>query len=118
MCRRLKSCSTISQAFRALDEKRAAACVHILYQSAGAREGLCGRAHRGEQHRQACEVCCNLATPNAARSARATRANKSILCVVRTPRDVAAFERTREYSGLYHVLHGLISPMTDRNPSS
>ena len=35
----------------------------------------------------------------------------SVICVVETPRDVQAFERTREYHGLYHVLHGLISPM-------
>lgn len=37
--------------------------------------------------------------------------DRSTICVVETPRDVAAFERTREYHGLYHVLHGLISPM-------
>ena len=36
----------------------------------------------------------------------------SVICVVETPRDVQAFERTREYHGLYHVLHGLISPWT------
>ena len=34
-----------------------------------------------------------------------------MICVVETPRDVQAFERTREYHGLYHVLHGLLSPM-------
>ena len=33
------------------------------------------------------------------------------ICVVEDPRDVIAFERTREYNGLYHVLHGTISPM-------
>ena len=37
--------------------------------------------------------------------------DRSTICVVETPRDVQAFERTREYHGLYHVLHGLISPM-------
>ena len=35
----------------------------------------------------------------------------SVICVVESPRDITAFERTREYNGLYHVLHGLISPM-------
>ena len=39
------------------------------------------------------------------------RRDRSTICVVETPRDVTAFERTREYKGLYHVLHGLISPM-------
>ena len=37
--------------------------------------------------------------------------DRSVICVVETPRDVQAFERTREYHGMYHVLHGLISPM-------
>lgn len=40
----------------------------------------------------------------------------SIICVVEDPRDVIAFERTREYKGLYHVLHGLISPMDGVGP--
>lgn len=37
--------------------------------------------------------------------------DQSVICVVEHPRDIVAFERTREYRGLYHVLHGLISPM-------
>ncbi len=40
-----------------------------------------------------------------------SKRDRSVICVVESPRDVAAFERTREYHGLYHVLHGLISPM-------
>ena len=47
-----------------------------------------------------CKVCCNLTT----------------LCVVEDARDVLAFERTREYRGLYHVLHGTISPMDGVGP--
>lgn len=42
--------------------------------------------------------------------------DKGIICVVADPRDVIAFERTREYKGLYHVLHGLISPMDGIGP--
>lgn len=51
-----------------------------------------------------CEIC-----------ADASRDGTSI-CVVEDPRDVLAFERTREYRGLYHVLHGLISPMDGVGP--
>ena len=59
-----------------------------------------------------CPVCQNLTEgeglcPICASAKRDT----SVICVVETPRDVQAFERTREYHGLYHVLHGLISPM-------
>mgnify|MGYP000841677364 CR=1 FL=1 len=59
-----------------------------------------------------CPVCQNLTQgeglcPICASAKRDT----SVICVVEKPRDVQAFERTREYNGLYHVLHGLISPM-------
>ena len=42
--------------------------------------------------------------------------DRSIICVVETPRDVQAIERTREYRGLYHVLYGLISPVKGIGP--
>ncbi len=37
--------------------------------------------------------------------------DKSVICVVESPRDIQTFEKTREYKGMYHVLHGLISPL-------
>lgn len=40
----------------------------------------------------------------------------SIICVVESPKDISAFERTREYKGVYHVLHGLISPIDGVTP--
>lgn len=40
----------------------------------------------------------------------------STICVVETPKDITAFERTNEYKGVYHVLHGLISPMDGITP--
>lgn len=42
--------------------------------------------------------------------------DKSVICVMENPRDVVAMEKTREYKGLYHVLHGAISPMEDIGP--
>jgi len=42
--------------------------------------------------------------------------DETVICVVENPQDVLAFERTREYNGLYHVLHGLISPMDGIGP--
>ena len=44
------------------------------------------------------------------------RRDKSVICVMESPRDVVAMEKTREYKGLYHVLHGAISPMEDIGP--
>ena len=44
------------------------------------------------------------------------RRDRSVICVVEEPSDVMAFERTREYRGLYHVLHGVISPLDGIGP--
>ncbi len=44
--------------------------------------------------------------------------DRTTICVVAEPKDVMAFERTREYTGLYHVLHGVISPMDNIGPDS
>ena len=42
----------------------------------------------------------------------------SVICVVAEPKDIMAFERTKEFSGLYHVLHGVISPLDNIGPDS
>lgn len=44
------------------------------------------------------------------------RRDSSVICVVESPKDVSAFERTKEYRGVYHVLHGLISPIDGISP--
>ncbi|MBR1384181.1 MAG: recombination protein RecR, partial [Ruminococcus sp.] len=46
------------------------------------------------------------------------RRDKRTICVVESPKDVTAFERTKEYNGVYHVLHGLISPIDGVTPDS
>ena len=58
-----------------------------------------------------CMVCQNFTEVEVCPICQDERRDRSTICVVETPRDVTAFERTREYKGLYHVLHGLISPM-------
>ena len=63
-----------------------------------------------------CKVCCNLADGDLCPICKATDRDRSTICVVEDPRDVAAIERTHEYKGLYHVLHGVISPMDGIGP--
>ena len=58
-----------------------------------------------------CNVCQNFSEQETCPICSSDARDKTTICVVENPRDVAAFERTREYKGLYHVLHGLISPM-------
>ncbi len=64
----------------------------------------------------ACSVCQNLTDGELCPICSSTSRDRSTICVVEDPRDVMAFERTREYNGLYHVLHGVISPMDGIGP--
>ena len=64
-----------------------------------------------------CPVCQNLTDgggPCAICSS--SKRDHSVVCVVADPKDVVALERSREYNGLYHVLHGVISPMNHVGP--
>ena len=63
-----------------------------------------------------CEVCCNLTENRLCPICSNEARDKSTVCVVEDPRDVIAIERTHEYSGVYHVLHGVISPMGGIGP--
>ena len=63
-----------------------------------------------------CKICCDLADDELCPVCKSEGRDKSIICVVEDPRDVAAIERTHEYKGLYHVLHGAISPMDNIGP--
>lgn len=63
-----------------------------------------------------CKVCQNLTDGELCAICAAPSRDKSIICVVEDPRDIVAFERTRDYDGLYHVLHGVISPMDGVGP--
>lgn len=63
-----------------------------------------------------CAVCCNLTDQEKCPVCRAGNRDESVICVVEDPRDVLAFERTREYRGTYHVLHGTISPIDGIGP--
>ena len=64
-----------------------------------------------------CPVCQNLTEGDGPCSICASpRRDESTICVVADPKDVVAMERSREYQGLYHVLHGVISPMNHIGP--
>ena len=63
-----------------------------------------------------CTVCQNLTDAEKCPVCENETRDKTIICVVSDPRDVVAFERMREYNGLYHVLHGAISPLDGVGP--
>lgn len=63
-----------------------------------------------------CSVCCNLTEQDPCTVCANPARQRGILCVVEEPRDVVALEKTREYKGSYHVLHGSLSPMDGIGP--
>ena len=63
-----------------------------------------------------CEVCQNLTEGELCSICADPSRDASTICVVEDPQDVIAFERTEEYRGRYHVLHGLISPLDGVGP--
>lgn len=69
-----------------------------------------------KQKTRYCSVCSNLTDVDPCPLCSGTSRDKTVICVVQDPRDVVAMERTREFKGLYHVLHGAISPMQGIGP--
>jgi len=63
-----------------------------------------------------CGVCCNLTSRDPCRICADPDRDAAVLCVVEQPQDVLAFERSGEYRGGYHVLHGAISPLDGVGP--
>lgn len=64
-----------------------------------------------------CKICCNLTEDDLCNVCKDDRRDRTTICVVEGAKDIVAMERTREYKGLYHVLHGVISPMDSIGPN-
>ncbi|GLI05040.1 MULTISPECIES: recombination mediator RecR [Paenibacillus] len=63
-----------------------------------------------------CSVCCNITDTDPCRICQDKSRDASVICVVQEPKDLVAMERTKEFNGYYHVLHGAISPMEGIGP--
>ena len=63
-----------------------------------------------------CPVCHNLTDGDTCRICTDENRDRSVICVVESPKDINPIERTHEFRGMYHVLHGLISPMDGIGP--
>jgi len=63
-----------------------------------------------------CRICGHLTEKTPCKICRDEARDHKLLCVVEEPRDVIALEKTREYRGLYHVLHGALSPLEGIGP--
>lgn len=70
-----------------------------------------------KQKVQYCSVCFNLTEANPCPLCSSQRRNRSTICVVEEPNDLLAIERTNDYAGLYHVLHGALNPLEGIGPN-
>lgn len=89
---------------------------HIINKSEDEAMKLANAIVKAKRNTKYCSVCCNLTDVDPCASCASKKRDRSVICVVEDPRDVMAIERTRDYNGMYHVLHGNISPMDGIGP--
>lgn len=89
---------------------------HMLSLPEGEAENFAAAILAARQSVHTCPVCQNLTDAALCPICQSDRRDKSLICVVAEPRDVASIERSREYRGVYHVLHGVLSPMNRIGP--
>ena len=89
---------------------------HVLSLPQGEAEQFAEAILAARQQVHTCPICENLTDGEQCPICANDRRDKSVICVVAEPRDVASMERSREYQGVYHVLHGVLSPMRHIGP--
>ena len=90
---------------------------HILSLSDREAEALAEAIVSAKKNLRYCSECGNLTDQDKCLICSDATRDRSVICVVETPQDVVAMERIREYKGLYHVLHGAISPAEGIGPN-
>lgn len=80
-------------------------------------EGMAKAILDAKQQISFCSHCYNLTDRDPCAICSDPKRDRSTICVVEGPKDVTAIEKTREFHGLYHVLHGVISPMDNVTPA-
>jgi recombination protein RecR len=89
---------------------------HILSLSDGEAEAFAEAIKSAKREVHRCAVCQNLTDGEICPVCESPKRDRSIICVVSDPKDLIAMERSHEYNGSYHVLHGVISPMNHIGP--
>lgn len=90
---------------------------HILSLTDREALNLAGSIIEAKKKLNYCTICGNITDKNPCLICSDETRDKKVICVVESPQDVAAIEKIREYDGLYHVLHGSISPAGGIGPS-
>ena len=89
---------------------------HILRSSAEDAEGLAAAIHNLKEQLHLCSICNNITDVDPCSYCTSPTRNQRLVCVVEEPTNIAAIEKARFYNGVYHVLHGAISPLHGVGP--
>lgn len=89
---------------------------HILNQPAERAERFARAIVEAKQKICYCKICQNLSDQEVCAICANPARDHSLICVMESPRDVLQMEKTNEFRGVYHVLHGAISPMDNVSP--
>ena len=85
--------------------------LHILKMPLSEVEKFASRIVEAKRNTCTCEICFNISTTSPCEICQSSKRDRSVICVVSETKDLIAIEKTNEYTGLYHVLQGVISPM-------
>ncbi len=91
--------------------------LHLLRQPKEDVEKLANALLTMKEKVRYCSQCCNLTESDPCNVCTSAKRNRSLICVVEDPSDLFAIERTNEYFGLYHVLHGALNPLDGIGPN-
>jgi len=89
---------------------------YILTRSSAEVKVLAEAIIGARENTKYCSICNNLTEKDPCEYCRSEERDQKTICVVESPKDVIAMEKTGEFNGLYHVLHGAISPMDGIGP--
>ena len=89
---------------------------HVLDMNEADAESFANAVINAKKTVCTCRVCQNLSDSELCKICASPKRDNTTVCVVENPRDVIAMEKTHEYNGLYHVLHGALSPMDGVSP--
>ncbi len=89
---------------------------HIVNMPAGQADEFVKAIQDARKLIHYCPVCQNLTDKDLCPICGNNSRDKSLICVVESPKDITAFEKSGEFSGVYHVLHGLLSPLDGVGP--
>jgi len=89
---------------------------HILRSSAEDASALAAAIHNLKEKLHLCSVCNNITDIDPCSYCASPTRNQRLVCVVEEPTNIASIEKTKSYNGVYHVLHGAISPLQGVGP--